>query len=519
MKGFIGAGVTGLALALCFPTAALWPLAWLALLPLLLATLHEPNRGPSLFVVTGALFHSANLPWIRDVMVSYGGLSPVLATGVFLLLVAYLAVFWVMLGCIVRWLLHRFGTVGLLGLPVAWLTIEQLRNYPFGGFPWCLLGYSQVGADLISQSAAVVGVHGLSFLLVWVQCAVVVWFVPIDGLLSRRIRTSASVVASVAVVGCLVYGAWVLSTKLPEPEFRVAAVQGNVAQGRKWDPDFAVHIFAEHMELSQRAAASGAGLIVWPESSTPFYFDGTPVPADSMRQFARERGVYLLFGGDDREWDEQELLVAYNGAKLIDPTGEVSFRYHKMHLVPFGEYVPMPDWLGLGAIVQAVGDFRPGLEAKIGDAGQARVGVSICYEVIKSSLIREFVQRGAGLLLNITNDAWFGESAAPYQHFAMARMRAIETRRYLVRAANTGISSFVDPFGRVLQQTELFEQTVIIDSVSARSDQTLFVRYGNVLGRLSVVLTCGFLFFCLVDTLRPVGLGFGVRRREQKQNH
>jgi apolipoprotein N-acyltransferase len=220
-----------------------------------------------------------------------------------------------------------------------------------------------------------------------------------------------------------------------------------------------------------------------------------------MKSFARQHGIYLLFGSDDYvPFDEESGgYLAYNGAKMITPEGNVTLRYHKNILVPFGEYIPEKElFFFASALTEGVSDFSPGEEVVVADVGAGSLGVFICYEAIYGELIREFVLEGAELLVNITNDAWFGRSSAPHQHLNMVVARAAETRRYLVRSANTGISAIVDPYGRVLKTSDLFVQDLVSGMISFRDEQTPFVRFGNVIGRASAAVTFLFALFAVV---------------------
>jgi apolipoprotein N-acyltransferase len=267
------------------------------------------------------------------------------------------------------------------------------------------------------------------------------------------------------------------------------------------------------MRFSAEAANGGARLIVWPESATPFLFDESPVAAGEMRDFARRAGVTLLFGSDDYESTGDEGgLRAFNGAKLIDPEGNIELRYRKILLVPFGEYVPMRSlFFFAGSLMEGVSDFTAGKEIMVAPVDGESLGAFICYEAIYPDLVRDFVRAGAGLLVNLTNDAWFGRSAAPYQHFNMAVARAVETRRYLVRAANTGISGIIDPYGRVVAQSELFTSQLISGEVSFLDEETLFVRYGNLAAHSTAAVTLVFGLMVALYRLKD------FRRRTRKE--
>jgi apolipoprotein N-acyltransferase len=240
-----------------------------------------------------------------------------------------------------------------------------------------------------------------------------------------------------------------------------------------------------HAELTRRAPRAGARLIVWPESAVAWRYDSDPFVAATLTGLAREAGAFLVVGNDDRTAHPGEPERLYVGAKLFDPKGRLTLRYHKVRLVPFGEYVPLQPLLTLGGrvaarLVQQVSDFTPGDAALVGEADGRRVGVSICYEAIFPDYVRLFANDGADLLVNITNDAWYGTTSAPYQHFAMATFRAVENGVYLVRAANTGISGVVDPLGRIVERTPLFETALLVRDVPRAVIRTFYTRFGDV---------------------------------------
>jgi apolipoprotein N-acyltransferase len=353
----------------------------------------------------------------------------------------------------------------------------------------------------VLQLASVTGIYGISFLLVLVN-ATIAYGLTRPGL---KKTLASSIPVAVLMGAVLLYGNRELSEPLPEATFPVGAVQGSILQENKWDPNYASQIYTDHLNLSWQAAQGGAQLVVWPESAIPFRFDDTPQLAEHMKSFARQHGIYLLFGSDDYVPTDEEGVGyrAYNGAKMITPEGDLTLRYHKNVLVPFGEYIPEKElFFFASALTEGVSDFSPGEEVVVADVGPGSLGVFICYEAIYGELIREFVLEGAQLLVNITNDAWFGRSSAPHQHFRMVTARAAETRRYLVRAANTGISAIVDPYGRVLKTSDLFVQALVEGKISFRDEQTPFVRFGNVIGRASAVVTLLFALFAVVHGVR-----------------
>jgi apolipoprotein N-acyltransferase len=287
---------------------------------------------------------------------------------------------------------------------------------------------------------------------------------------------------------------------------RVALVQGNVLQHEKWDRARAADILSRYLTMTRDGAARGASLIIWPESSTPFMFEHDAVGRFAIIRLAQELGVAMLFGSDQYEAGEPARF--YNSAFLLGPDGQTKAVYRKMHLVPFGEYVPLKRLLFFVApLVESVSDFSPGEEHVVMPLGEHRLSTAICYEVVYPDLVAAFARRGSQLLTTITNDAWYGHSSAPHQHFWQATLRAVEQGRYLARAANTGISGIVDPYGRVVVQTPIFEQTVTVGEVRYLDGRTLYARTGDA-----------FAYACLFATLliwwftRPSATGRGRAR-------
>jgi apolipoprotein N-acyltransferase len=277
---------------------------------------------------------------------------------------------------------------------------------------------------------------------------------------------------------------------------RLAVIQGNIAQEDKWNPALRDAITDKYVAMTRRALAAGATFIIWPESSTPFYFEHDLLRGATIRRLAREAGATLLIGSDQVEpvqavaAMEQPDARYYNAAFLVQPDGQVGAVYRKMHLVPFGEYVPLKNLLFfVGPIVEAVSAFSPGTDPVLLPVDGHVASTAICYEVIFPSLIRQFVDDGSELLTTITNDAWYGRSSAAYQHWEQASMRAIEQGRYLARAANTGISGFVDPYGRVVEKTDLFEEAIVVGELRFITDRTIYGRIGDLVAWLSLVVT------------------------------
>lgn len=418
-------------------------------------------------------------------MATFGDLHPVVSVALGGLLVAFLALYPALFAVMQSHVCRTFGTNALWLAPAIWVATELLRRYVLSGFPWVLVGYSQASVVPVVQVASVLGVYGLSALVVAVSVGATVVVV---GRGRARWAVPACTAAGLLVVAAA--GAWrvheghLTTTGTP---LRVAMVQGNIPQGEKWDAGYAGRILDTYLSLTRDAAAAGATLVVWPESSTPFFFEHDALGNAAIRRVVRETGVSLLFGSDQYEPGPPRQL--YNSAFFLAPTGATVGVYRKMHLVPFGEYVPMKRLLSFaGPLVQAVADFAPGTEPVVFSLGPHRVSTAICYEVVYPDLIGQFVSRGSELLTTITNDAWYGRSSAPHQHFWQAVVRAVEQGRYLARSANTGISGIVDPYGRVVTRTLLFNRTVSTGDVRLLTERTIYGRTGDSFAWACVVL-------------------------------
>ena len=489
----------------------------MALAPLLVALAGATlPRALVLGFVTGVIYFTGTLYWITRVMAVYGGLQPVVATLVNALLIGYLALFPALFALVVRRLMVSYGPRALLAAPLVWISTELGRTYFLTGFPWVLLGYSQVAVLPVAQAASLFGVYGLSALVAAVSAAIAYVVVASQGpakagnydydgrsfaVVSAFRRTIPLAVALVLVFGLSAWGSYRVArgdlTDRGTP-VRVALVQGNIEQGQKWDPRRATDIFENYLRMTRQAIADGAGLVVWPESATPFTFESEPVAAETIRRIARDAGVPILLGSDQIERGAPTRY--YNSAYLVRADGSTGGVYRKMHLVPFGEYVPMKRLLFFAApLVEAVSDFSAGESAVLMPIDGHPISTAICYEIVYPDLVRRFVAAGSELLTTITNDAWFGDTSAPHQHFAQAAMRAIENGRYLVRAANTGISGVVDPYGRVIVQSGLFEPAVVTGTVYYRTERTLYSRVGDVFAYASALVTLAMLLFKISD--------------------
>jgi apolipoprotein N-acyltransferase len=449
-------------------------------------------RAFTLGLVTATVYFAGTIYWTGTVIIAFGDVNPVVAMIGMILLSAYLAIYPAVASLVTSRLIARAGAAGLFIAPMTWVATEYLRGYFLTGFPWVPLGNSQITVLPVAQLASVLGVYGVSALVAYIN-ATLAYSLVTSG--TQRVIAIASAVVVLLAVGW--WGVWRVAegslTREGTP-IRVGLIQGNIAQEDKWNPAHARRIFTTYIAMTRDAVRRGAEYIIWPESSTPFTFEdplGNPEGDEMLRQLAREVRVPILFGSDQViRRQPVELSELYNAAYQLDSQGRTIALYRKVHLVPFGEFFPFQRWIAFAApLVQRFVPFSAGTGPVILPVGSRRASTAICYEVVFPSLAREAVARGSELLTTVTNDGWYGRSSAPHQHWEMASMRAIEQGRYLARAANTGISGIVDPYGRVVVRSGIFEQVSLVGEARFLTGRTVYSLFGDVIAYVSIALT------------------------------
>ncbi len=475
---------SGLLLAASFPRPDLYPLAWIALVPLLLVMRQRPFAAG---FTAGAVFFAAVLYWLNLVMTTYGGLPPVLSLLAYLFLLTYLAIYFGLGTWLAVALEKNLKIPYLFTLPPIWVALEYLRSWLFTGFPWGIIGYSQQNFSIAIQSSDVTGIYGVSLMLIAVNCALAgVIATPKNRL--ARLGVVATIMICISHFG---YGVWRQRQPLEQrqEQLQVALIQGNIGQAQKWKPEQRQATIDRYFSLSNVASRSNPDLLVWPEAATPFFLQDESKLAMQVRALPQQLNIPLLVGSPAYSQSGSGKYQYYNRAYLFATTGkEIGFS-DKVHLVPFGEYVPLGKILAfINKMVAGVGDFSPGKVQPLSLDGHS-LGVLICYEAIFPDLARNYVQRGADLLVNLTNDAWFGRTSAPYQLLAMTRFRAIENRIWIARAANTGISAFISPSGRVVASGPIFESLQLSGTVGLGANASFYTRYGDVFAQFCVFIT------------------------------
>jgi apolipoprotein N-acyltransferase len=518
---------TGILLFLSFPGAVgLWPVAWVALVPLLLALKDvRPAVAARLGLIAGMVHYVSLLYWVIIVLGRYGNLSLWVSIPALILLALYMSCYLVLFCVIIsRVWIHREMLVVWVG-PLLWVGLDFIRSFLFSGFPWQDLGYSQYKALLLIQTADLIGHYGITFHIVLVNSVtallLVLWFAnrsadqTMEQILTLRIRRAwfqailPALCMVLVILGYNMYRYHQLSETITKrPKMKIGVVQGNIEQDQKWSPAMRLETIDIYTRLSEQALAQENDppeLLVWPETALPFLISDNPYFRKVEKELITKQKVWLLSGAPyyqevaGKIRGQRKEFLSYNSAYLFSPDGGISARYDKQHLVPFGEYVPLSDYLPLpGPLVENVGNFSSGKPGKPLSCQDAAIGVLICFESIFPKLARDWTYKGANLLVNITNDAWYGRSSAPWQHLSMSVFRAVENRRSLVRSANTGVSAVIDPLGRITADSPLFQPFYLVADVPLLQGKTIFVSFGYYFG-LFCLLTCLPFWFLLRD--------------------
>lgn len=498
---FILAVISGALLIFSFAPFDFSPLAWIAI-ALLLVSIQGKNLKTSfiLGMLTGLVYFIGTVYWVSHSMYMYGNLPIVLTLFFMLLLCLYLSLYVGVFTLTFNFLSERSPLPASFICPVLWVSLEFARAHALTGFPWAILGYSQYRLLTFIQIADIAGIYGVSFVVA-----------SLNGMLFDMVRyrknrimqpladrwplTLSVLFVAITLLTVVIYGSVRMSEGEDDQKIRVSVIQGNIPQDQKWDVNFQQDVISRYETLTTVSYANSPDMVVWPESAVPFVFGSDEAFTERLVRFQEQSGSYLLFGSVTSKNRSKESNGIANSAVLLAPGGRLISMYDKIHLVPFGEYVPLASMLPfVKKMVSAVGDFVAGREYVVMETPVATIGNLICYEIIFPGLVREFAVRGADLLVTITNDAWFGETSAPYQHFSMAVFRAIENRMPVVRSANTGISGFIDSKGRILKKSGIFVEAVLTGEVARGRGKSFYTAYGDV-----------FAFLCILSSALLIG--------------
>ena len=482
--------LTGISLTLAFPPFRFGFIAYGALIPFFLLlrgkSIKESLRWGylvGLFSCLGVLF------WIAWVTLP-GAIGAILVLPLYFSLYAVLH----------QWLHQRLGPKVIFVVPFLWTGLEYVKSLGQIGFPWMSLGYTQTYYLPLIQHASITSVYGVTF---WIVLLNVLFYETRRYFHSLRLAIIFISVIGIVFIFPLIHGLVILGRSTTgSKSIRVALVQGNIDPFLKWKLEFKEDNFSTYERLTRKAADSQPDLYVWPETAVPSYLLSDLPYLKRIRNLVDSTNVSLLSGTMDYTFVNDNEYEYFNAAILVNPHERKIQKYAKIQLVPFSEKVPYEDSFPLNLIKQflsslemGIGDFSRGSTINImsfepfernvtepadNNKDQLNFAVVICYESIFPELVRKFVERGAEFLVIITNDAWFGRTTAPFQHAQMAVFRAIENRMSIARCANTGISMFIDPYGRIRKPSKWFEEAVIVDDISLRSENTFYSRFGNI---------------------------------------
>jgi len=501
---------------LVFPLPNLYILGWVAITPLLVALLRArppetlqiragikllPAKPVQAFLIAyacGILWYAGTCYWIYSVMRQYGGVNTPAALGILILVCMYLAIYHGVFGLLISLLAgdSRFSRRALLLSPVAWVAVELARTR-ITGFPWDLLGTSQVDNIPLARIATVTGVYGMSFEIMVVNAALAAAF------LVTRDKRRNLLLAAVGAAVILQAGLLIPAPAIPADR-TATLVQANVPilEGADWTKEY----FAATLQDLSRVSFTGQNsshLVVWPESPAPFYTTD-PLFRGAVSNLARQANTWVLTGSigvRNASITPGGATEIYNSGALVSPAGEWTSRYDKTHLVPFGEYVPFKRVFAFaGGLTKEVGDFSAGTSRAPLDAGGTRLGIFICYESIFPDEVRQSAAQGAQVFVNISNDGWYGDSGAYAQHLKQARMRAVENARWLLRDTNTGVTASIDPYGRVAASVRRKIRTALEAPYALSNDTTFYTRHGDWFAYLCAIICVVAL---VIRTLQP----------------
>jgi apolipoprotein N-acyltransferase len=516
-------GLSSLLQALIFPLPGLYVLSWVAFAPLIVALLRArpagaleidgavhlqaatPGQAFLLAYVSGILWYAGTCYWIYNTMHEHGGLSTPAAALALFLFCLYLGLYHGLFGLLVGLVAGpgRDNRLALAAAPFLWVAAELARTR-VTGFPWDLLGTAQVDNISLSRIATLTGVYGISFEIVLVNVALAAAF------LVPRKKRNTLLIASLAAAAVLQAGRLVDAPAL-QADHAALLVQENIPVDENWTRDAFERTLRELTDLSVKSAAGSSSasaasagaieanpskvdLIAWPESPAPFFADD-PLFRGPVSEMARKTGTWVVTGAIGTRSAMQggkSASQVFNSAALVSPAGEWTSRYDKMHLVPFGEYLPFPKLFAFaGGLTQEVGEFQRGSSRAPLDAGNEGLGVFICYESVFPDEVRQFADQGAQVFVNLSNDGWYGDSGAYAQHLNQTRMRAIENNRWILSATNTGVTASIDPFGRTVARFPRKERGALIAPYALTSVTTFYTRHGDWFAYLCAIISAG----------------------------
>jgi apolipoprotein N-acyltransferase len=502
---------------LIFPLPGLYVLSWVAFAPLIVALLRarpagvlemdgsanlqaaKPGQAFLLAYSSGILWYAGTCYWIYNTMHEHGGLNVPFALLALFLFCLYLGLYHGLFGLLLSLAVGpgRDNRRALVAAPFLWVAVELARER-ITGFPWNLLGTAQVDNISLSRITTWTGVYGVSFEIMLVNVAVAAAF------LVPRKKRATLLLAALAAAAVLQAGRLVDAPAIAA-DHAALLVQENIPVDENWTRDTFERTLRELTDLSKGALKEPSSavitsklfspdLIVWPESPAPF-FTNDPLFRAPVSEMAHDTHTWVVtgaIGSTSRMPGGGTVSQVFNSAALVSPSGDWTARYDKVHLVPFGEYLPFPKLFAFaGGLTKEVGEFSSGESRAPLEAGSTRLGVFICYESVFPGEVRQFADQGAQVFVNLSNDGWYGDSGAYAQHLNQTRMRAIENGRWILSATDTGVTASIDPYGRIVARLPRKERGALVAPYALTSVTTFYTRHGDWFAWLCAIISAG----------------------------
>lgn len=451
-------------MSLAYPPLPFGFVIYFALIPLIFA-LQDKGLSDAFKIgyIFGLISNSILLFWI--------GWATIPGAAAAILLLCFYTAFFTWFYALMQ---KKWGKGSLFLLPFLWVAMEYVRSLTEISFPWLNLAYTQTYYLNLIQYASITGNYAVSF---WIVCLNLIIYLIIK--YQRRIGLAISIFA-ILIILPYIYGWSVMSETIEENNIKIALLQGSIEPKVKWDQRFLDYNIQTFVDMSKKTAGEDVDLILWPETAAPCYLASESLYMDRIQAASDSLNIPLLVGTNDYEVIKGTRFLYYNSAFLFKPKGRYPQIYNKIHLVPFSEKIPYDEKLRISDKIQlGQSDFSSGKDLTIFQIPKGRFATLICFESVYPALVRNFVKRGAEFLVNITNDGWFGKTHGPFQHAQIAVFRAIENRISIARCANTGVSMFIDPFGRVIGATKIFVRTTVIDQIPSKLKDTFYTRHGD----------------------------------------
>ena len=508
IKNLCLACLSGVITALLFPVFNLEFLAWIALIPLLYAVYKSKGFKESFLygLIAGIVSYVIILYWIVYTVSKFGALPYYIAVFALILLASYLALYVALFAGFSKIILNRYKKLSFILIPSSWVFFEFLKSKLLTGFPWENLGCSQYLNIPFIQISNIIGVFGLSFIIVLVNYAIFGFIFLKSRLSKKQALFELFFVVSVFIL-VILYGYYNIYsvnklTKHKKP-LRVALIQGNIGMFQKWKitKKRTTHIY---LKLTKQSLKYKPQLVIWPETALPYIISVYPFYWNKVMRFTEKHKIDMVFGAIGFKFFNFKYHY-YNRDYMFTDKGKYYY-YDKHHLVPFGEYIPLKKQLPFLAHIlkgAGIGNFTAGKKFRILKNGKLKIGSMICYEAYFDGLVRHFPKNGANLFISITDDAWYGKTSAPYQDMSMTVFPAVENERFIARAGNTGISGIISPVGKILSDTQIFKRTYMIGYVKLINRKTFFALYGNIFAYISDIVFVISMLYILILKLFP----------------